>query len=415
MLTDQTKEIVIRLTEICEKLARGDYNYAGQLFELTRNNRDQPRSVSKLAESFGLMLVKIEGREFLLKKTIDKLTLAKHELEQAQNLLKTENRNLKERLTTRGPSVNVIAQSDGMRRIMAQVGKVADTSVSVLLTGETGTGKEVVAKELHNQSSRNAHRFVSLNCSAIPESLVESELFGIEKGVASGVSQRIGKIEQADKGTLFLDEIGDMPMSSQVKILRVLEEREVERVGGDRPIPVDIRVVAATNRDLIQEIDAKRFRSDLYYRLKVVHLDLPPLCHRKEDIIPLCRMFIRSFSEQYDQDPITFEREVADCFERYPWPGNIRELRNEIERLVALASSDKITLADLPDSLKKTHARRDAASSIMRDSLSLEEVEREHIERVLDAVDNNKSRAARVLGISREGLRKKMQRINLVP
>jgi transcriptional regulator with PAS, ATPase and Fis domain len=295
--------------------------------------------------------------------------------------------------------------------ILKQVEKIADTPVNVLITGETGTGKELIAKSLHYNSARSTGPFIALNCTAIPDSIIESELFGIEKGVATGVERRIGRIEQANGGTLFLDEIGDMPLGSQAKILRVLEERELVRVGGKRPIPVDIRVIAATNKDLRHEVEQGAFRKDLYFRLNVVHLQIPPLRERQEDIPLLMKTFLEMHAHRMGRRPLPCSHEAMECLKIYTWPGNVRELEHEAERLVALASSPTITREDLSYEIRQAEATRFSGQFNSGDDLRKRE--KELILKTLAGSVGNKTEAARRLGISREGLRKKIKRYGI--
>src|ERR1035438_4414323 len=232
----------------------------------------------------------------------------------------------------------LVYQGAAMRRVMAQVDRVAASEARVCILGETGTGKELIARALHERSPRRLGPFVTLNCAAVPGELIESELFGHEKGSFTGAASRhIGKFEQAHRGTLFLDEIGDMPMAMQAKLLRVLEERQVERVGGDRPVPVDVRVIVATHRDLDKLVTAGGFRPDLYHRIYVFPLLLPPLRERVEDIPPLVAHFAAEVAEQNGWKPKIFEPEAIQELQRHRWPGNVRELRNVVERLLLLA------------------------------------------------------------------------------
>lgn len=332
------------------------------------------------------------------------------ELLAAREMLSRENTNLKHNLRGRFSPTRILGSSRLMREVVDKIDKLADTPVNVLITGETGTGKELIAKAIHYNSGRSGKTFVAINCSAIPETIFESEMFGIEKGVATGVDRRIGKIEQADSGTLFLDEIGDMPLSCQAKILRVIEERRVDRVGGREPIPIDIRIIAATNRDLKQEIERGNFREDLYYRLNVVNIHIPPLRDRKEDIPLLLNYFLEQCTAKFGRPKMRFSPEVVEVLKGYNWPGNVRELENEVERAMALAVSDTI----LPDDLSSEILRSRGNNGEQRTSSgTVVDAEKALIERTLAETGWNKSRASQILGISREGLRKKMNRYGL--
>ncbi len=299
--------------------------------------------------------------------------------------------------------IDFVFKSEQMRRVMDMVSHVAPTSSTVLITGESGTGKEMIARIIHQLSGRRG-RFVAVACPSIPESLIEAELFGYEKGAFTGaVGSKPGKFELADKGTIFLDEIGDMPMFAQAKILRVLQEREVERLGATKARKVDVRVIAATNQNLEELVREGRFREDLYYRINVIHIHIPPLRERKEDIIPLAEHFLKKISTQLHKQVSGFSREAVELLLSYDWPGNVRELENAVERAVVLAKTNLILPQDLPISLK----------SERRASLKLEDVEKEHIALVLNLTDWNISRAAEILGIHRNTLREKIKRYGL--
>ncbi len=410
------KNLINILIEITEAISQGKYDRAQQLFELTKEG-EYPSEISSLAESFGMMLVRVEAREFHLKETIKELKRIRAELEIARQRLAIENKGLKQTLRGRFSPKRIIGQSRVMQEIIEQTERLADLPVNVLITGETGTGKELIAKTLHYNGIRKDGPFVAINCSAVPESLFESELFGIEKGVATGVGKRIGRIEQAHTGTLFLDEIGDMPLPSQAKVLRVLEEGEVLRVGGKKPTPVDIRIVAATNRDLKQEIKEGRFREDLYFRIKVVNIHLPPLRERKDDIPLLLTTFLKLYCHKFGREGMKFSRESLFYLKNYDWPGNVRELENEVERVVALAPYSIIRPEDLSQEILSGLRKKDLDSSKSfgetEEILNIQEMEKILIKRALKKVNNNKSQAARLLGITREGLRKKMMRYEI--
>lgn len=412
-----TDRLMTRLAEVCDSLAMGDYDKARELFEMTRD-KQHPPFVAALAESFGMMLVKVEAREFRLEQIIDQLKETAANLEKAQQLLSTENNRLRRDLRSKFTTVNIVGRNRGMQDLLHQVERVADTPVNVLVIGETGTGKDLIAKTLHYQSGRHTGPYVALNCSAIPESLLESELFGIEKGVASGVDARMGRFEQADGGTLFLDEIGDMPLESQAKILRVLESGEVERVGGRKTVRVDVRVVAATHKDLRTMVEQGTFREDLFYRLNVVRMAIPPLRERRDDIPLLAKYFLDSAIKKMRLGIKSISAEALHCLEAYSWPGNVRQLENEIERAVVLSPGAVISPDDLsPEVARKQHPHCAANASLgatpHAQVMSLDDGERVLVARALDTVGNNKSEAARLLGISREGLRKKLKRLGL--
>jgi DNA-binding NtrC family response regulator len=286
--------------------------------------------------------------------------------------------------------------------------------VNVLITGESGTGKEMVAKAIHYTSPRARRAFVALNCAALPETLVESELFGIERGVATGVNPRVGQFQKADGGTLFLDEIGDLSLAAQAKILRVLQERVVERVGGRAPVPVDVRLLCATNKDLEAEIAKGTFREDLYYRIKVIHIHLPPLREIREEIPVLANHFLREYCRETGHAPMEFALEVLRKLSAAAWPGNVRQLRNEVTRLAACAHGLVITEDDLWEGLPMPGRDQPAPAPKARRPQSLkkaiEELERDMIGEALQNTRNNQQQAARMLGLSRQGLINKMKR-----
>jgi transcriptional regulator with PAS, ATPase and Fis domain len=393
------------LIDLCEDLSKGRYTKVEELFELTKEGK-YPLLVTELAEAFGMMMVKVEAREFRLEQVIDDLKKAKVDLSIAKERLSRENIQLKQTLRGRFAPTRILGTNPQMVKLLEEVEKVADTPINILITGETGTGKELIAKTIHYSSSRSEKPFIPVNCSAIPETIFESEMFGIEKGVATGVEKRIGKIEQADGGTLFLDEIGDMPLPSQAKILRVIEDHQLERVGGRKAIPVDIRIIASTNKDLNKELKKSSFRKDLFYRLNVVNLHLPPLRERKDDIPLLANFFLEQCMNKLGRKKMKFSSEVVKRFKDYPWPGNVRELENEVERAVALSYADTITVDNLSENLRKFSIEERQEKKLT----SVKEAEILLIRKTLEEVKGNKSEAARMLGLSREGLRKKLKR-----
>jgi DNA-binding NtrC family response regulator len=326
--------------------------------------------------------------------------------------LKDELRALKRDYKARVGSPLIIGKNHKMQEINEMVAQFAPTDVSVLIFGETGTGKELIARAIHHQSNRAEARFLAVNCGAFTEELLANELFGHEKGAYSGAtSTKIGLLEAARGGTVFLDEIGDMPASMQVKLLRVLEGRSLLRVGGTQSIPVDIRVVAATNTDLGKEVEAGDFRKDLFYRLNVVSLHLPPLAERRDDIPLLAHHFRRRYAKSLEKTIEDISDEAMDILMNYEYPGNIRELENIIERAVALCNSGKILPKHLPQELERL------CFTIYQDSSNrlptLEENEHEYVRWVLKRVDGNKTRAAEILGIDRVSLWRKLKRWGL--
>lgn len=313
--------------------------------------------------------------------------------------LEDENRRLQE-ATGSTPLDGIIATSEPMLRLCRSIEKIAPIDVTVLIQGETGTGKELVARSLHRLSGRSGGPFVAINCAAIPENLLESELFGYEKGAFTGASaQKKGKIEFASGGTLFLDEIGDMPLPLQVKMLRFLQERVVERIGGHTPIPVDVRVLCATHRDLQAMIGEERFREDLYYRVSEVRLAVPPLRERIGDPLLLAHALLRRFVAEHGLGSVRFTQEALDAIEAWDWPGNVREMENRIKRAVILCDANRVTPEDLELSAP---ARGEAHPLNLRQVR--EEAEREAVVRALASSDQNISQAARLLGITRPTL-----------
>lgn len=318
---------------------------------------------------------------------------------------------------------DMLGDTPDMRKILRIARKVAPTSSTVLITGESGTGKEFFANIVHRLGSRPEGPFVAVNCGAIPENLVESELFGARKGSYTGsVADRKGLLEEAEFGTLFLDEVGELPLSAQVKLLRFLQTHEVRRVGDTESRVVDVRVLAATNRDLQREVASGRFREDLWFRLNVFHLHLPPLRERPGTIPSLCRFFLRRYNQVHGRNIQGFDREVEDVILSYPWPGNIRELENAVEHALVLAEGDRIHLADIPESILKSPrpllqlpASQEVAPVPKAGLKSLSDMEREHILRVLDAVGGNQTEASHILGIGRSTLWRKLREYGVAP
>ncbi len=309
----------------------------------------------------------------------------------------------------------IIGNSPQIRHIFEQLKLVAPTTANVLITGESGTGKELVAKAIHNNSPRRHYNFAPVNCAAISESLIESELFGHEKGSFTGASNaRKGRFEYAHKGTLFLDEVSSMPLPAQAKLLRAIEEREVVRVGSNEPVKVDVRIIAATNRDLQEMVDEGSFRTDLYFRLKVVTIDLPPLRERKEDIPLLADHFVREFAKVHDKNIKDISPAVLDVLMKQDWPGNVRELRNWAENMVVLSRDDVLDVDDLPDHIPTLPATvQSMLPAIPGPGITLEEAERALIKATLEMVDGNREEAAKRLGIGERTLYRKIDRYGL--
>lgn len=311
----------------------------------------------------------------------------------------------------------MIGLSPTMQNIYKTIGRVANTNATVLIRGESGTGKELVAKAIHFNSVRKEKSFVKINCASIPDNLLESELFGHEKGAFTGaVSTKPGKFEMAHRGTLFLDEIGEMSLNTQAKLLRVLQEREFERVGGTETIKADVRIVAATNKDLERSIEEGTFREDLFYRLNVVEVMLPPLRDRKEDIPALVDHIIRNSSTEYKKTITGFSPEAMALLKSYNWPGNIRELKNICERAVLMSNGPLLTVEDLPISLQKSSRRISWLNEISGDSLKeiVAEVEREVILKALEENNWNRSAAAQSLKMNRSSLYAKMKELGII-
>lgn len=305
----------------------------------------------------------------------------------------------------------IIGASPPMTSLYDQLDRIADTETSVLVCGESGTGKELVARAIHNRSRRAGQPFVAINCAALPENLLESELFGHAKGAFTDARvERKGLFQQADGGTLFLDEIGDMPMPMQVKLLRALEERKLRPVGGNAEVDFDVRLLTATNKDLETAVEEERFREDLYFRINVIQIDLPPLRSRGGDILLLAQYFTDLFATRATKQIGGMAEAVADKLLGYSWPGNIRELRNVMERAVALARYDQLAVEDLPEKIRSYESRQMVlAGEDPAELLPLEDVERRYILHVLEAVGSNKTLAARTLGLARKTLYRKLQ------
>jgi DNA-binding NtrC family response regulator len=327
--------------------------------------------------------------------------------------LREENRSLREALGKRYSHPNVVARSLKMQEVLALVERVAPTNSTVLLGGESGVGKDLIARAIHEKSRRASGPFIKINSTAIPENLLESELFGYEKGAFTGASNsKPGKFELADKGTLFLDEIGDVPPVTQVKLLRVLQEREFERLGGTKTVKVDVRLIAATNRDLREALEQGTFREDLYYRLNVVPIDIAPLRQRKEDIPDLVNLFISRFAGDSGKAVNSISPEAMQTLVNYHWPGNVRELQNIIERGCALAKGTVLEVADIH--LDSRPAKTTSTvGGFLPDGMTLEHWEDEMIQEALRRADGNKSQAARLLGLSRNALRYRLSKIGI--
>jgi len=337
------------------------------------------------------------------------------EARQAEARLGEENRYLREEIDIQYNFGEIVGSSEKMLKVFENVQKVAKSDSSVLIYGESGTGKELVARAIHFQSDRKESAFVKVNCGALAEGVLESELFGHERGSFTGATKRRrGRFELADRGTIFLDEIGDVPLATQVRLLRVLQEKELERVGGEETITVDVRVIAATNRNLMAMVESGEFREDLYYRLNIIPLELPPLRERREDIPMLVEHFLEKKSSELNKEPPRVSANAMQELTNYYWPGNVRELENVIERAVVLCESEEIGLNDLPILLgdpSRTTLR------LLKEDLplvaALEDLERQLIARALEKAKGVKTEAARVLGLKTSALYYKLEKYDL--
>jgi len=323
-----------------------------------------------------------------------------------------ENIRMKRELSNLYGSPQIIGESKPMQVVFSLLEKISRTESTVLILGESGTGKEIVASTIHFQSSRRNKPIVRVNCAALPDELIESELFGYEKGAFTGAAgQKPGRFEMAEGGSIFLDEIGDLPALTQTKILRVLEERTFERLGGTTSVTADVRIITATNKNLEKEVHQGKFRQDLYYRLNVIPVELPPLRKRKEDIPLLIDAFSRKINDQMGT-AVSFSPEATEAMMRYPFPGNVRELLNVIERCIALSDSEDIQPADLPVHIAKLRHEKTILATLQEISA---EAEREHIRRILQITKGNRSKASEILGVSRKTLWEKinLHRLNI--
>ncbi len=309
---------------------------------------------------------------------------------------------------------NIIGKSPQMQKVFQLIKQVANTNSNVIIYGKSGTGKELVAKAIHYNSLKRDKPFIAVNCSAIPESLLESELFGHEKGAFTGaVSSRKGLFEEANGGTIFLDEVGDMSLAMQAKLLRVLEDKEIRAVGSDKPRKIDVRVIAATHKDLEKAVKEGTFREDLFYRLNVIPIYLPKLKERVEDIPLLVEYFLKKYGEEAGRPNIRISREALACMMKYSWPGNVRELENLIERLVVLSTGDEIRVEDLPDYIGVCKAETVVEELTLGERITLEELEKRYILKVLRETGWHKSNAAKILGIDRRTLYRKIKEYKL--
>jgi two-component system nitrogen regulation response regulator NtrX len=364
--------------------------------------------------------IKMGAYDFIQKPlALEQVLLAvKHGLDDSK--LREENETLKRSIERR---YETVGESSAIAALKRQISLAAPTNGWVLIHGESGTGKELVAHAIHRESKRASGPFVEVNCAAIPQELIESELFGHEKGSFTGaIGLKRGKFELADKGTIFLDEIADMSLATQAKVLRLLEGQEFQRVGGTRTLKADVRVIAASNKDLAQEIEKGKFREDLFYRLNVIPLEVPPLRERIDDIPRLVRYFLQEFSREYGQKPKLVDDDALALFVKYPWPGNVRELRNIIERLIIMSPGQTISVSDVPPPLSRTAVSRKAAegkntteSYLVLPTLkeAKSNFEREYLLRKLRENDGNVSKTADAIGVERSNLHRKINALDI--
>lgn len=394
-------------TELLEKIKAERHNAAVILLTAYGSVEDAVKAMKKGAYYYLTKPVNLDELEFLTKKAL------------ASKSLEQENKELKAALfKEKFDSGAILTQSPLMKKILETAEQIAQSNATVLIEGESGTGKELMAHRIHELSQRKAKTFVPVHCASLTDTLLPSELFGHEKGAFTGATDRkIGRFERAHGGTLFLDEIGEISQETQIKLLRVLQESEIERVGGTKTIKVDVRLILATNKKLSDEVAKGNFREDLYYRINVIYLKMPPLRERKEDIPLLAKHFIEQFSRQNHKKISGLDDEALKALAAYDWPGNIRELKNIIERMVVLATGKTLTLRNIPDDLRTSANRKEDEPSLDQigspQHENLEAMEKMMIKRTLAAVEGNKSLAAKKLGISRRTLYRKLDEYEL--
>ncbi len=437
-------EIFEKIISLCEDVAWGRTIQEESLYSYTIEGATSEK-LRQLAEVFGFMLVKLGVREEYNNRLISELTQKNTELEEIKNLVQKRNSKLMEIVQTQHNAKRIIGQCEPMQKAIKFALSIAKRPVNTMLLGETGTGKEEFAKLIHFSSERCEGPFIAVNCSAIPDTLFESEMFGIEKGVATGVAQKKGMFEEANKGTLFLDEIADMPLAHQAKLLRVLEEQELTRVGSVKTIALDIKVISAANINLEQAVKNGSFRMDLFYRLNVAEIQIPPLRQRGDDILLLAQRFLDFHCYQMKQQKLGISQSARQALLSYPWPGNVRELNNEMERAVVLSLGENVELEDLSpkivETLKKQtvnylkspaplpslnlqtrqienlgnyqQAEKEDQKNTSPKNLNLLDMEKYYISQALEKTNGNRSQAAGLLGITREGLRKKLLRFDI--
>ncbi|MCC5850417.1 MAG: sigma-54-dependent Fis family transcriptional regulator [Verrucomicrobia bacterium] len=377
-----------------------------------------PQPVCILLTAYGNVETAVEAMkngayDFLTKPVnLDRLEVVLKRALESRTLVAT-NRSLRQQLDEKYGMEQIIGESGPMQAVFDTIRQVAPSRATVLIQGESGTGKELVAHALHNLSPRKKNPFVAVHCAALSDNLLESELFGHERGAFTGATEaRKGRFELADGGSLFLDEIGEIQASTQVKLLRVMEERSFERVGGVETLDVDVRLIAATNRDLRVMVEEEKFREDLYFRLNVVQITLPPLRERRDDIPLLLNSFLHQFREENGRTLEGFTPDALEALNQYRWPGNIRELRNLVERMVVLSRGDKITLRDVPREVREGGDGK-KTSGPLAGAVSMEQAEKRMIEQALNDNDGNRTLAAKQLGISRRTLHRKLNEFGL--
>ena len=384
---------------------------------ITKNRKDLPVIVITAFGSLetAIATLRAGAYDFITKPfDIDQLVVAVERALQTR-MLREEVKRLRAEVARSKPSAEFVGDSPAMRKVHEVIARVAETDATVLVTGESGSGKELVARDIHRRSKRKDGPFVAINCAALPEALLESELFGHVRGAfTDATANKRGLFAEASGGTLFLDEIGEMPPGMQAKLLRALEERSVRPVGGTHEAAFDARLVAATNRDVESLVESGRFREDLYYRINVVHIDLPPLRARGGDVLALAQHFVNRLAPSMGKTVKGLSPAVAERLLAYAWPGNVRELQNCVERAIALAQFEELTVEDLPPKVRDYKPSFVVvATDDPTDLVTMEEVERRYIQRVMEAVGQNKTQAAKVLGFDRTTLYRKLERYKL--
>ncbi len=388
--------------QLCEKIVSNRPGIPVIIITAFGNFENAVRALRSGAYNFLTKPVDLTYLEISIKKALEY-----YELKEQIKILSTK----LEKIEIRD---NIIGESTAMKKIYDLIGKIAKTETAILITGESGTGKELIAKTIHQNSNRKNELFITLNTSTLPENLLESELFGYKKGSFTDAKEdREGIFIQSDKGTIFLDEIGDMPINLQPKLLRVLEEKKVRPIGSGKEITVDVRIISATNQDIEKLMKDGKFREDLFYRLNVIKIEIPPLRERGNDILNLSQYFINQFSHKFNKEVKGLLSKTAEKLLYYNWPGNVRELRNTIERAVALTKFDNLTLEDLPENIKDYKSQNKLNHIHNEEFITLDELEKRHITDVLKSCKNNYSKVSRILGIDRTTLYRKIKQYKL--